>query len=67
MLKVFCNVCDQEINVSGCFLLEATITELLPVFTGDDLNTKKQTQKKVFHICNKCYDKNIKKLIYGKL
>ena len=58
MLKIFCDICDSESNDKGFFC------EMTLMTTGINLmdNTKTQN-KKIIHICKKCYDKHYKKTI----
>lgn len=61
MIKIFCNLCDNTIKDQG-FSFEAAKQEVIT-----DLKTgQKQLNKDIIHICQKCYNENIKDLLYGK-
>lgn len=60
-----CNICQDEINDQE-FLFEATIVENKYFLGGQKINSQKQPYKSVVHICQGCYNKKIKQLLYGK-
>ena len=65
MIKMFCNVCKEEMAQDENFLFEATIIENIPIAVQVAVGQRKQMQKSVVHVCRKCYQKTIKSLLYG--
>lgn len=62
MIQILCNACGNKINLEDGFLFEASINEIVPTMYGKNITVQKQQKKTVIHICQECYEKNIKNL-----
>ena len=64
MIKAFCDACQAEINNPN-FYCEGTVMEVKEGFdlTSKNLNAQRQAQKRMFHLCQKCYNDNFAKLL----
>lgn len=60
-MKAYCDICKEELKDKD-FSFEGAKQELIT-----DLKTgQKSLSKDIIHICQKCYNKDIKELIHGK-
>jgi len=64
MIKVYCDICSKEPKEKdkGKFVFEANVIEIITNL----LNGQQEKDTKVIQICKQCYEKHIKKLLYGE-
>jgi hypothetical protein len=65
MIKLVCNLCKKDIENTE-FMFEAAIIEVIPVVVAKDIvDPPKQQKKTLIHVCKDCFDKKLRKEIYG--
>lgn len=62
MLKIYCDVCKQEV-LDTDFVFEAKSAEVKDDLTGGSPVAQKQVEKKMIQICKECFDKHLRELL----
>ena len=66
MIKIFCDSCKEEQELTGDFTCDVQVVEILTSINAKTMVEGKEKREGRYHICKKCYDKAIRPLIDDK-